>query len=412
MSEEALRTERQIEWLKTASPEDWHRVASSFDTRNDGSMDALHWIISQEECDKATALMVFWKTEPQNILAVMAEGRSPNIQPNRLGTAQLIARRLDEEGYERSNIAFHPGPYVPRDYDEIVGLVGALDPVPMPLCEDMRQAIAGKPVLVDCEFAKRYPPEFHNESIRERYLTALQIAHLEKGMPDDWHFIADNWNWDDELDVLYWIVSQPDCDRATALTTFWKGEPTGYDYETDDEEMGASPYSVAPMLRYISERFNTSGYPRSEIAFDYLEARGHSAASGFAAAVSAGQRSDIEELVDRQRDLPNSDVKIHPDMTVASLPGRKVRSSKLYDTFPAYFDIDGSDIGSGPVMNFDGEPVGATRTAPNRLEQTSEPDASARVRAMRGLTEAHDGEAKDTPSPSGLLGWIKRLFDR
>ena len=404
IGDETARIERQIEWLKTASPEDWHRVALSFKARNDGPMDALRWIASQDDCDKATALTVFWKAEPQIILALMAEGQSSDDRLNRLNTARIVAHRLSEGGYDRSEIAFDPGLYGPAHYDAMVCSAATLDPAPMLLCDDMKRPIAGKPISVDTDFAKRYPPKFHNEAIRERYLVALQLAHLAKGTPDDWHVIAETWNWGDELDVLYWIVSQPDCDKATALTTFWKGEPTGYDYETEDEQMGANPYHVAPMLRYISERFNTSGYPRSEIAFKYHMAGG----AAKAATLSPEQQRSIEELVERQRDLPDSKVKLHPDMMVASLPGRKVRSSNLYEAFPAYFDIDGLEIGSGPVMNFYGEPVSAVIPTANRMEDTAEPDVSMRVRAMQGQTEAKP----DTSGPSGLAGWIRRLLGR
>lgn len=409
MSDQALRIECQIEWLKTATPEDWHRVAISFDPGSDEPMDALKWIVSQPECYKATALTIFWRTQPQAILSVTAGGKTFDDRLNRLSTAQVIARRLEAEGYDRSHIAFDPGPYWPGIYDEMVGLADQLDPAPFPLCEDMKLPFAGKTITVDREFAERYPPEFHNEDIREHYLTALQLKHLENGTPDDWHAIASNWNWDRELDVLYWIVSQPNCDKATALTTFWRGEPTGYDYETEEEEMGESPYSVAPMLRYISERFNTSGYPRSEIAFNYLEAQGCSADSEFADMVAESRERDIEQLLERQRAVADPNVKIHPDMMVASLPGRKVRSSELYDTFPAYFEIDGSEIGEGMVMNFDGEPVGSPREPASRQTNAAEPDASARIRAMREQT---GGGAEESAGSSGLAGWIRRLFGR
>ena len=64
----------------------------------------------------------------------------------------------------------------------------------------------------------------------DRELLDKQIQYLSAMSPDDWHRVADVHNWDDPLDVLYWIVSQPNCDKATARLIFWKGEPTGYDF--------------------------------------------------------------------------------------------------------------------------------------------------------------------------------------
>lgn len=48
-----------------------------------------------------------------------------------------------------------------------------------------------------------------------------------KGAPE-WHGVAASWNWDNGLGPLLWIVDQPGCDRATALTLFWMCDP--YDY--------------------------------------------------------------------------------------------------------------------------------------------------------------------------------------
>lgn len=101
----------------------------------------------------------------------------------------------------------------------------------------------------------------------EKKLIASQIKALSKMDPDDWHFIADVHNWDDELDVLYWIVSQPECDKATARQVFWKGEPTCYDFEDCEETMGENSYSVEPMLKYIADRFRSGSYRREEIRF-------------------------------------------------------------------------------------------------------------------------------------------------
>ncbi|HYV12132.1 MAG TPA: DUF4274 domain-containing protein [Pyrinomonadaceae bacterium] len=45
-----------------------------------------------------------------------------------------------------------------------------------------------------------------------------------KGAPE-WHGVAVNWNWDNGVEPLLWIVDQLDCDKATALTVFWWAGP-------------------------------------------------------------------------------------------------------------------------------------------------------------------------------------------
>jgi hypothetical protein len=39
--------------------------------------------------------------------------------------------------------------------------------------------------------------------------------------PEVWHVVAKHWNWDDGIEVLDWIVSQPQCDAGTARSIFW-----------------------------------------------------------------------------------------------------------------------------------------------------------------------------------------------
>jgi hypothetical protein len=152
--------------------------------------------------------------------------------------------------------------------------------------------------------------ELNEEIVHQR-----KMALLRNGSPDDWHRYADDHNWDLQLDGLYWIVSQPQCDRATATLIFWKGEPTGYDFEDYEGEMGEDVFAVEPLLKLIAERFNTTGYPRAEIAYDFLEAAGASADYEYAPMIKAGRLRDFEELADRG---------LHPDLMVLNLPGRKV----------------------------------------------------------------------------------------
>lgn len=200
-----------------------------------------------------------------------------------------------------------------------------------------------------------------------------QMEFLKNASPDDWHRYADNHNWDDRLDGLFWIVSQPDCDKATALMTFWKGEPAFHNYETEEAEMGDDIYAVAPMLRYIAERFNTNGYPRSEIAYDYLADHGRND-DQHNAMFEVG-RADIDELIERQRNMANPLVKLHPDLQLLRISGRKVGgyadNSDYYDLFPDEVDDDGS------------EPSEAVATSPQHVAPAAASDASSRIRALR-----------------------------
>lgn len=164
-----------------------------------------------------------------------------------------------------------------------------------------------------------------------------QMAFLAGRTPDDWHRYASNLNWGDRLDGLFWIVNQPDCDKATAVMIFWAGEPTGYDWQEESEPMGADEYAVAPMLKYIVQRFNAGGYPRSEIAYDFRADHGRNLAA-FADADRAGRVRDIAELVERQAELNDPSIRLHPDLMALTIPGRRVGGyadhAEFYDLFP------------------------------------------------------------------------------
>lgn len=87
--------------------------------------------------------------------------------------------------------------------------------------------------------------------------------------PDGWHRIALHGNWDFiEPEVWRWIVSQPDCDRATALTIFWKAQPDFYLEYEDRESVPAFARDDFELVSLIRERWLAGAYRRSELAFD------------------------------------------------------------------------------------------------------------------------------------------------
>lgn len=89
---------------------------------------------------------------------------------------------------------------------------------------------------------------------------------LESG-PDAWHEAADNWNWGYGVEPLVWIVSQDQCDKATALLIFHLGEPHFYADElaAGKDFAGNATYAL---LQGIRDRWTSGFYRRSEIAFD------------------------------------------------------------------------------------------------------------------------------------------------
>jgi hypothetical protein len=104
------------------------------------------------------------------------------------------------------------------------------------------------------------------------------IWWLERHGPDELHKVALAWNWDQDTLPLRYIVDRPDCDKGTALTIFFSGEPNLYAAQNrggpyDDpryqhlftQELIASPDEIMPedilwLLRRISENWAAGFY--------------------------------------------------------------------------------------------------------------------------------------------------------
>jgi hypothetical protein len=216
-----------------------------------------------------------------------------------------------------------------------------------------------------------------NEELDE-LLLKRQIECLKKGSPEDWHRVAFHYNWDEPLYLLYWIVSQPECEKATALAVFWNGEPTCYDFEDDTQVMGEDPYAVEPLLKYIVRRFNTTGYQRSDIAFDLLEARGCNMPEYHAMDIE-GKERDFAELIDRQKDIADPLLHVPASMMVFSTPGRKVNiyeESDFFETYPYTISYE-----TGELLYPD--PPEATEQRNGAHLAVSHDDASGRMRSLR-----------------------------
>lgn len=91
----------------------------------------------------------------------------------------------------------------------------------------------------------------------------------EEATPDDWHLAVLDWNWGFGLEPLYWIVRQPNCDKATALMAFFLTRPGQF---LDDHGVRAKVESYLletfDLLAEIRNRFMGGFYTRSELSFD------------------------------------------------------------------------------------------------------------------------------------------------
>ena len=141
-----------------------------------------------------------------------------------------------------------------------------------------------------------------------------QWLTLEAG-PDEWHLVADDWDWERGEDPLWWIVTRPNCDRATALTVFWATNPQQY--------LGCPLWQATDVDGYdlchtIRTRWAAGLYTRSEIAFDIDD-----------------RPDPIDFAAYRQRYGQEIDVVMPPDMR--RLKGRRLVDMDYVDGIPTRF---------------------------------------------------------------------------
>jgi hypothetical protein len=125
-------------------------------------------------------------------------------------------------------------------------------------------------------------------------------SRLKSATPDEWHSVAEEWNWDQDIAPLYWIIRQPQCDKATALTVFYRASPedAANDFASP-KGLSQSPGTEYGIAVEIRNRWADGFYTRSEIAFDKSE-------------------SDyLQEFSERPKPF------IHPSMCLG-LPGRTI----------------------------------------------------------------------------------------
>ncbi|NUS20148.1 MAG: DUF4274 domain-containing protein [Mesorhizobium sp.] len=149
-----------------------------------------------------------------------------------------------------------------------------------------------------------------------------QIAWLERASPDDWHRAVLDFNWDWNIDPLFWIARQPQCDKATALTMFWLGQPAWYllmALENGGSDANRDP--VWDMLKLIAQRINARSYVRSKIAYD----------------VDDFTRQDFDELVEKAGQLAHPPLEPHPDMKRSLRGLRIVNDVGFYGRYPKEF---------------------------------------------------------------------------
>ena len=98
--------------------------------------------------------------------------------------------------------------------------------------------------------------------------TQLLLKRISTYSPEIWHKIALAWNWDNGITPLTWTISQPTCDKGTALLIYWRSGP-GYmaKYKTRND-VPEYEQTLYDLIAEIERKYVNGFYKTEAFAFD------------------------------------------------------------------------------------------------------------------------------------------------
>lgn len=96
------RSQAMIDWLKDISPDVWFDVSQSLNW--DNSMPVLDWIVSQPQCDKANAALVFWGCDPFYYMRTPGS-ETDHISAEGFALLDKVLRNWRSGFYQRAELA-------------------------------------------------------------------------------------------------------------------------------------------------------------------------------------------------------------------------------------------------------------------------------------------------------------------
>jgi hypothetical protein len=83
------------------------------------------------------------------------------------------------------------------------------------------------------------------------------------------HYIAENYNWDNGIGVLEWIINSKLCSEATALMIFWQAQPYDYiKYNYNAKKIKYADMDVFNLIKKIMENYKNGYYKKTPIKYN------------------------------------------------------------------------------------------------------------------------------------------------
>jgi Domain of unknown function (DUF4274) len=133
-------------YLEKGGPDEWHKIASGWNW--DGGVEPLKWIIRQPQCDRATALLVYWKGGPGFMAQYDSRDEVPSHALANYDLVKEVERRYLSDFYTRYEIAFDPRKHAGLDWTKEYADITKKQPIP----DRMHQALRGRDLPESCVF--------------------------------------------------------------------------------------------------------------------------------------------------------------------------------------------------------------------------------------------------------------------
>lgn len=94
---------------------------------------------------------------------------------------------------------------------------------------------------------------FH-ENIAEQDLNREAFDQLQT--PQELHYLAEQHNWDNGVQLMLWIAQSPLCSQATAAELFWLSQPQEYQqYKLGSKFRSATKQQIFALIQAVMQRF-------------------------------------------------------------------------------------------------------------------------------------------------------------
>jgi len=128
--------------------------------------------------------------------------------------------------------------------------------------------------MANGEWVSALPPGIRSDPAEFRRRAEEIRMRMEKFVttscsPEELHYFADRWNWDNGIDALQKVIRNPSCDFSTVQLIFWRASPDAYqECASRDEIESNHALEMWDFIHEILERVEAGSYDEGTIPYN------------------------------------------------------------------------------------------------------------------------------------------------